>query len=118
MTLSGGEAQRIKLVTELQVTEQQHTLYLLDEPSTGLHISDIQKLINIFDRLLSKGHTIILVEHHLDVIKNADWIVDLGPEGGDKGGKVNVQGTVTDVQQCSQSYSGQLLKQGYIDENI
>ena len=118
LTLSGGEAQRIKLVTELQVTEQQHTLYLLDEPSTGLHISDIQKLINIFDRLLLKGHTIILVEHHLDVIKNADWIVDMGPEGGDKGGKVNVQGTVTDVQQCSQSYTGQLLKQSYIDENI
>ncbi|MFR1599112.1 MAG: excinuclease ABC subunit A, partial [Coprobacillus cateniformis] len=118
LTLSGGEAQRIKLAAELQMPNPQHTLYLLDEPSTGLHISDIQKLINIFDRLISKGHTIILVEHHLDVIKNADWIIDMGPEGGEKGGNVNVQGTVYDVQQCSQSYTGQLLKQCYIDENI
>ena len=111
MTLSGGEAQRIKLVTELQVTEQQHTLYLLDEPSTGLHISDIQKLINIFDRLLSKGHTIILVEHHLDVIKNADWIVDLGPEGGVGGGTIVATGTPEEVAAVPESYTGQYLKE-------
>lgn len=108
-TLSGGEAQRIKLATELQTERQQDILYLLDEPTTGLHLSDIQNLLDILTQIIQKGNTVILIEHHLDVIQNADWIIDLGPEGGNRGGYLNAQGTVLDIMQCSSSHTGQLL---------
>jgi len=109
-TLSGGESQRIKLATELNLNTTNNTLYLLDEPTTGLHFSDIQNLLNILGKITGNGNTVILVEHNLDVIKNADWIIDLGPEGGAHGGKLMIQGTVLNIMKCSSSHTGKLLK--------
>ncbi|HOK40438.1 MAG TPA: excinuclease ABC subunit UvrA [bacterium] len=109
-TLSGGEAQRIKLSTELSKTDTGRTLYLLDEPTTGLHFADTKKLIEVLQRLVDKGNTVIVIEHNLDVIKVADWIIDLGPEGGDEGGEVIFNGRVDDILKCSKSYTGQFLK--------
>ena len=108
-SLSGGEALRIKLATELALNNSKHTLYLLDEPTSGLHFSDIQNLLHILSKIIQKGNTVILVEHNLDVIKNADWIIDLGPGGGSHGGKLVVQGTVSDVVKCTDSHTGKLL---------
>ncbi|WP_040192153.1 excinuclease ABC subunit UvrA [Clostridium culturomicium] len=109
-TLSGGEAQRIKLAYELSKRSTGKTLYILDEPTTGLHIDDVSKLIKILQRLVEGGNTVIVIEHNLDVIKCSDYIVDLGPEGGDKGGTILATGTPKEIVKCSKSYTGQYLK--------
>jgi len=108
-TLSGGEAQRIKLSKELSRRATGRTVYLLDEPTTGLHFDDIKKLLAVLNRLVDQGNTVIVIEHNLDVIKTADWIIDLGPEGGDGGGRVVTQGTPESVAACKQSYTGRFL---------
>lgn len=108
-TLSGGEAQRVKLATELSRRAQGHTLYLLDEPTTGLHVSDIAQLLKVLESLRDQGNSIIVIEHNLDVIKTADWIIDLGPEGGDQGGTLVAEGTPEQVAKCKKSYTGQFL---------
>ncbi|MBE8189961.1 MAG: excinuclease ABC subunit UvrA, partial [Candidatus Thioglobus sp.] len=109
-TLSGGEAQRIKLGKELSKMDTGQTLYILDEPTTGLHFHDIKQLLGVINRLRERENTIVIIEHNLDVIKTADWIVDLGPEGGDKGGKVVAVGTPEEVAKVKKSYTGQYLK--------
>ena len=109
-TLSGGEAQRVKLATELSKRSTGKTIYILDEPTTGLHTADVHKLIEVLQRLVDSGNTIIVIEHNLDVIKTADYIIDLGPEGGDKGGKIVIQGTPEQVAKSKKSYTGQYLK--------
>jgi len=109
-TLSGGEAQRIKLSRELSKRATGRTLYILDEPTTGLHFEDIKRLLDVLDRLVDAGNTVIVIEHNLDVIKCADWIIDLGPEGGDEGGHVIAEGTPEAVMKMPQSYTGQFLK--------
>ncbi len=110
-TLSGGEAQRVKVSRELAVSRTDHIAYLLDEPTTGLHFDDVQKLINVLHRLVEQGNTVVVIEHNLDVIKNSDWIVDLGPEGGEFGGEVVTTGTPKQVAQNEDSYTGLYLKQ-------
>ena len=109
-TLSGGEAQRIKLATELSKISTGKTLYILDEPTTGLHFEDIKILLQVLNRLVDQGNTIIVIEHNLDVIKTADYIIDLGPEGGDGGGKIIASGTPEDVAAITESYTGKFLK--------
>ena len=109
-TLSGGEAQRVKLATELSRRPTGKTIYILDEPTTGLHTADVHKLIEVLQRIVDSGNTVIVIEHNLDVIKTADYIIDLGPEGGDKGGKIVVCGTPEEVAKCKKSYTGQYLK--------
>jgi excinuclease ABC subunit A len=110
-TLSGGEAQRVKLATELSRRATGRTLYILDEPTTGLHFADIQRLLDVLNRLVAQGNTVVIIEHNLDVIKTADWIIDLGPEGGDAGGRVVATGTPEDVAgQADRSYTGQFLQ--------
>jgi len=108
-TLSGGEAQRVKLASELGKTATGHTLYVLDEPTTGLHFADIQNLMNVLNRLADMGNTIVVIEHNMDVVKCADWIIDLGPEGGDAGGEVVVEGTPEEVAEHPTSYTGKFL---------
>jgi len=110
-TLSGGEAQRVKLAKELARVSTGDTVYILDEPTTGLHFADIQKLLDVLHRLTDAGNTVIVIEHNLDVIKTADWIVDLGPEGGEEGGRIVAQGTPEDISKMDGSYTGQFLKQ-------
>jgi Excinuclease ABC subunit A len=109
-TLSGGEAQRVKLATELAKRQTGRTLYILDEPTTGLHAVDIDKLLVVLHRLVDCGNTVLVIEHNLDVIKTADWIIDLGPEGGDAGGRVLALGTPEEVADNPNSYTGQHLK--------
>jgi excinuclease ABC subunit A len=109
-TLSGGEAQRVKLASELSKRSRGNSVYILDEPTTGLHFEDLQKLLNVLRRLVDKGNSIFLIEHNLDVIKNADWIIDLGPGGGDEGGKIVAEGEVEDIIKNKDSYTGQYLK--------
>jgi len=109
-TLSGGEAQRVKLSTELSKRSTGKTVYILDEPTTGLHSADVHKLIEVLQKLVDGGNTVIVIEHNLDVIKTADYIIDLGPEGGDKGGKIVACGTPEEVAKCKKSYTGQYLK--------
>lgn len=109
-TLSGGEAQRIKLATELSRAQTGRTLYILDEPTTGLHFADVKRLVHVLNQLVEKGNTVVVIEHNLDMIKTADWVVDLGPEGGDKGGQVVAAGTPEDVARIKSSYTGQYLK--------
>ena len=108
-TLSGGEAQRVKLASELSKRSTGHTIYILDEPTTGLHFEDIRKLLDVLSRLVDQGNTVLVIEHNLDVIKTADWIIDLGPEGGDGGGTVIVEGTPEKVAKTRESYTGQFL---------
>ncbi|HHM0577211.1 TPA: excinuclease ABC subunit UvrA, partial [Legionella pneumophila] len=110
-TLSGGEAQRIKLARELSKRDTGNTLYILDEPTTGLHFHDTKQLLTVLTRLREQGNTIVIIEHNLDVIKTADWIVDLGPEGGSKGGKIIATGTPEMVAENPQSFTGQFLRQ-------
>jgi excinuclease ABC subunit A len=109
-TLSGGEAQRVKLATELSRRATGRTLYILDEPTTGLHFADVARLLHVLQRLVDTGNTIVVIEHNLDVIKSADWIIDLGPEGGDAGGYVIAQGTPEEVAEMEQSHTGYFLK--------
>jgi excinuclease ABC subunit A len=108
-TLSGGEAQRVKLSRELSKRSTGRTLYILDEPTTGLHFDDIKKLLRVLDRLVEGGNTVIVIEHNLDVIKTADWVIDLGPEGGDGGGRVVAEGTPEQVSAVKESYTGRFL---------
>lgn len=110
-TLSGGEAQRIKLATELARVDTGKTLYLLDEPTTGLHFVDIQRLLSVLNRLVDKGNTVIVIEHNLDVVKSADWIIDLGPEGGERGGTIVAAGPPEDVMKAAESHTGQALQE-------
>jgi excinuclease ABC subunit A len=110
-TLSGGEAQRIKLAAELAKTGSGHTVYVLDEPTTGLHFEDLRKLLIVLHRLVEQDNTVVVIEHNLDMIKNADWIIDMGPEGGDKGGEILVAGNLNKIIECERSYTGQELKQ-------
>jgi excinuclease ABC subunit A len=109
-TLSGGEAQRVKLASELSKRSTGHTIYLLDEPTTGLHFEDIRKLLGVLSRLVDQGNTVLVIEHNLDVIKTADWVIDLGPEGGDGGGTVLVEGPPEVVAKKANSYTGKFLK--------
>ena len=109
-TLSGGEAQRIKLSKELSRRATGRTFYILDEPTTGLHFDDTKRLLEVLARLVDTGNTVVVIEHNLDVIKNADWIIDLGPEGGDRGGELVAQGAPEDVEKVRESYTGQFLK--------
>jgi len=109
--LSGGEAQRIKLASELSRPEKQGTtLYILDEPTVGLHPEDVRNLLNVLSQLVDRGNTVLLIEHNLDIIKNADWIIDMGPEGGEKGGQVVAEGTPEMVAKIKRSYTGHFLK--------
>ena len=103
-TLSGGEAQRVKLASELRRPPHKHTFYILDEPTTGLSFSDVQQLIDVLIQLRSLGHTVVVIEHHLDVIKCSDYIIDLGPEGGDRGGLIIAQGTPQEVAKNKKSF--------------
>lgn len=113
-TLSGGEAQRIKLAAELSKKATGKTLYILDEPTTGLHIADVHKLVEILQRLVDTGNSIIVIEHNLDLIKTADYIIDLGPEGGDNGGQVVAVGSPEQIVKNDRSYTGKFLKK-YIE---
>jgi excinuclease ABC subunit A len=110
-TLSGGEAQRVKLAAELGKTSTGHTLYLLDEPTTGLHFADIHNLLNVLQRLCDLGNTVVVIEHNLDVIKIADYIIDLGPEGGQAGGEVIAAGTPQEIIKVEKSYTARYLKE-------
>jgi excinuclease ABC subunit A len=120
-TLSGGEAQRIKLVTELAKVRSTHrpgrgngaakTLYVLDEPTVGLHMADVEKLVRVLHRLVDAGNTVVVIEHNLDVIAEADWVIDLGPEGGEAGGKIVVQGPPDTVLRSTRSHTGRALKE-------
>ena len=109
-TLSGGEAQRVKLARELSKRDTGQTLYILDEPTTGLHFHDIQQLLQVLEKLRDNGNTIVVIEHNLDVIKVADWIVDLGPEGGSGGGTILTAGTPEQVAECAESHTARFLK--------
>lgn len=109
-TLSGGEAQRVKLASELQKRATGKTVYILDEPTTGLHTDDVSRLILVLQKIVDTGNTVLVIEHNLDVIKCADWIIDLGPEGGDQGGTILVKGTPETVSACEKSWTGQYLK--------
>ncbi len=110
-TLSGGEAQRVKLSRELSKRATGRTLYILDEPTTGLHFADIQRLLDVLNRLVETGNSVVVIEHNLDVIKNADWIIDLGPEGGDQGGEIVAEGTPRELSRVARSYTGQSLRE-------
>ncbi|MBL8853806.1 MAG: hypothetical protein JNK57_07525 [Planctomycetaceae bacterium] len=107
--MSGGEAQRIKLATHLARPADAHTLFLLDEPTTGLHFGDIQKLLNVLDLLVEKGHSVVVVEHNLDLIRNADWVIDIGPGGGRHGGRVVAAGPPSVIKQSLDSETGKFL---------
>ena len=122
--MSGGEAQRVKLATYLGAKSRQiaqsgttatggsnHTLFIFDEPTTGLHFHDISKLLDAFNALIDRGHSIVIIEHNMEIIKNADWIIDLGPEGGDEGGYVLFEGTPENLVKVKESYTGKYLKE-------
>ena len=108
--MSGGEAQRVKLAKELGKRDTRRTLYLLDEPTVGLHYDDVKKLLMVLQRLVDRGNTVVVIEHNLDVIKTADWVIDLGPEGGESGGRIVAKGTPEEIVQSKGSYTGQYLK--------
>ena len=116
-TLPGGEAQRIKLAKELSKRSTGKTLYILDEPTTGLHFEDVKKLLEVLNKLVNTGNTVVVIEHNLDVIKNSDWIIDLGPEGGANGGKIVAEGTPEEVAKCKKSYTGKYIKK-YINRKF
>ena len=109
-TLSGGEAQRLKIAAELSTRVATNQLYILDEPTTGLHLDDVKKLLAVLNRLVDAGNTVLVVEHHLDVIKTADWVIDLGPEAGQAGGELVAEGTPEQIAQVAASYTGKFLR--------
>jgi excinuclease ABC subunit A len=109
-TLSGGEAQRVKLANELSRRSTGKTIYILDEPTTGLHTADVHKLLDVLNRLVEQGNTVLVIEHNLDVIKSSDYIIDLGPEGGDRGGTVICCGTPEEIALCEESHTGRFIK--------
>ena len=109
-TLSGGEAQRVKLATELAKRDTGRTLYILDEPTTGLHFEDVRLLLEVLHRLVDKGNTVVVIEHNLDVVKTADWVIDLGPEGGELGGRVVAEGPPEKIVQSKASHTGEFLR--------
>ncbi len=109
-TLSGGEAQRVKLASELHKRSNGKTFYILDEPTTGLHVDDISRLLKVLERIVENGDTVLVIEHNLDVIKTADYLIDLGPEGGDRGGEIVATGTPEEVAEVPASYTGKYLK--------
>ncbi len=109
-SLSGGEAQRVKLSKELAKRSTGRTLYILDEPTTGLHFEDVRKLLEVLHELVDQGNTVVVIEHNLDVVKTADWIIDIGPEGGDGGGEIVAEGTPEDVADVERSHTGRYLK--------
>ena len=109
-TLSGGEAQRIKLAKELSKRSTGRTIYILDEPTTGLHAHDIKKLLEVLQAFVQKGNTVLVIEHNMDVIKTADWLIDMGPEGGDNGGQILFQGKPEDLIKIKNSYTGEYLE--------
>ena len=115
-TLSGGEAQRVKLSTELSRRATGRTMYILDEPTTGLHFADVDRLLEVLQRLVDAGNSIVVIEHNMEVIKCADWIIDLGPEGGDAGGEIIAQGTPEDVAENERSFTGYYLKRMFTEE--
>jgi excinuclease ABC subunit A len=108
-TLSGGENQRVKLAYYLAMEKKEPTLFIFDEPTTGLHFHDIKKLLEAFDALIKRGHSLIIIEHNMEIIKCADWVIDLGPEGGNKGGYLVATGTPETIATCEKSYTGQFL---------
>jgi excinuclease ABC subunit A len=114
VTLSGGEAQRVKLSTELSKRDTGKTFYILDEPTTGLHFRDIQHLADVLNKLVDRGNTVLVIEHNMDIIKIADYIIDLGPEGGDAGGKILFEGAPEKLGEVKQSFTGQFLKEELI----
>jgi excinuclease ABC subunit A len=116
-TLSGGEAQRVKLAKELSKRATGKTIYILDEPTTGLHFADIHKLLDVLHKLVDTGNTVIVIEHNLDVIKSADYIIDLGPEGGDAGGYLVAAGTPEEIAKSKKSYTGQALRKLFSKKN-
>ena len=109
-TLSGGENQRVKLAYYISLDKHEHTMFIFDEPTTGLHFHDISTLLKSLNRLVEKGNTVIIIEHNMDVIKSADWLIDIGPEGGDAGGNIVAQGTPEQVAKTKDSYTGNFLK--------
>jgi excinuclease ABC subunit A len=111
VTLSGGEAQRVKLAKELSKRDTGQTLYILDEPTTGLHFEDIQLLINVLDKLVENGNTVLVIEHNMDIIKVADYVIDIGPEGGKGGGKIVAEGTPEKIAKSKASFTGNFLKE-------
>mgnify|MGYP003342049864 CR=1 FL=1 len=117
-SLSGGEAQRVKLATELARRSTGRTIYILDEPTTGLHFADVDRLLHVLHRLVDGGNTVIVIEHNLDVIKTADWVIDLGPDGGDRGGELLVAGTPEQVAKYKGSHTGRYLKLALAGEPI
>ena len=117
-TLSGGEAQRVKLSKELAKRATGRTLYILDEPTTGLHFEDVKKLLEVLHELVDQGNTVVVIEHNLDVVKTADWIIDIGPEGGDGGGEIVAVGTPEDVAEVTRSYTGLYLKEMLIGSKM
>jgi excinuclease ABC subunit A len=118
VTLSGGEAQRIKLAKELSKRQTGKTLYLLDEPTTGLHFDDVKKLLDVLQRLTDLGNSIVIIEHNMDVIRSADWLIDLGPEGGEHGGRLVAQGTPEQVAKIKKSYTGQALAEAFAKRTV
>jgi len=114
-TLSGGEAQRVKLAAHLAQATSEGTLYIFDEPTTGLHFDDIAKLLDAFERLLRSGGSILIIEHNLEVIRRADWVIDLGPEGGEAGGRIVAEGTPEQIAAVTESYTGQYLRQAGVE---
>ncbi|MEX2100195.1 MAG: excinuclease ABC subunit A, partial [Acidimicrobiia bacterium] len=108
-TLSGGEAQRVKLATELGKRATGNTVYVLDEPTTGLHFDDVRKLLGVLQRLVDAGNTVLVIEHNLDVVKSADWVIDLGPEGGSRGGRIIAIGTPEEIAESPDSHTGRFL---------
>ena len=118
VTLSGGEAQRVKLSLELSKRDTGNTLYLLDEPTTGLHFEDIKQLLSVILELRDRGNSVIIIEHNLEVIKTADWVIDLGPEGGDEGGRIVASGTPEQIAKVKESHTGRCLSQIFQPETL